>query len=228
MNALQNFDYQGNSVRSFSIDGDPWFVAKDVCDILGLGETHVALRRLGDDEKGRYSIPTLGGSQQMLTVNEPGLYALIHSSRKPEAKTFTHWVNHEVLPTIRKRGSYTTPGLETSDEQYLKELERKVDRLTDLVIQQSQALFAVQTHLLTSAGGQSKPRQAAIVREAGMRPVSSFYGSTHKVITAGYADEVAKLYRSGQTQKVIAAYLQSCGVDITDMSVSRFIRRYLK
>ena len=98
-------------VRVIQIDNDPWFIAADVCEALGL-ETHVAVRRLDDDEKGRYSTPTLGGEQEMTIINESGLYSLILGSRKPEAKKFKKWVTSEVLPAIRKTGSYSVQAVE--------------------------------------------------------------------------------------------------------------------
>ena len=91
-------------IRAVSENGEPWFVAKDVCDVLGLD--HTALRKLDADEKGRDSIPTLGGTQQMTMVSEPGFYRLVMKSRKPEAKAFQRWVTHEVLPAIRRTGGY--------------------------------------------------------------------------------------------------------------------------
>lgn len=75
-------------------------MAADVCRALEIGETHVALRRLDEDEKGRFSIPTHEGQQEMSIVNEPGLYSLVLGSRKPEAKAFKRWVTHEVIPAI--------------------------------------------------------------------------------------------------------------------------------
>ena len=100
---------QFGSVRTIIHDGEPWFVAADVCRALELGDTHKAVERLDDDEKGRSSIPTLGGAQELLMVNEPGLYALVLGSRKPEARAFKRWITHEVIPTIRKHGGYLTP-----------------------------------------------------------------------------------------------------------------------
>ena len=90
---------------SVKIDGEPWFVAADVCRILEIDKTQT--RRLDDDEKGLYSIQTLGGEQDTVVVNEPGLYRLVFASRKPEAREFQRWVYHEVLPSIRKTGGYS-------------------------------------------------------------------------------------------------------------------------
>ena len=96
-------------VRTVLKDGEPWFVAADVCRALEIGDTHKAVERLDDDEKGRSLIPTLGGDQELLIVNEPGLYTLVLGSRKPEARAFKRWITHEVIPSIRKHGGYLTP-----------------------------------------------------------------------------------------------------------------------
>lgn len=109
MNQLQNiFHYNGMKLRTVFINDEPWFVAKDVCDILEIGNPSMALERLDADEKGISSIETLGGVQNVATVNEPGLYSLVLGSRKPEAKQFKRWVTHEVIPSIRKHGAYMT------------------------------------------------------------------------------------------------------------------------
>ena len=99
---------QFGSIRTIIRDGEPWFVGADVCRALELGDTHKAVERLDDDEKGRSSIPTPGGAQELLVVNEPGLYALVLGSRKQEAKSFRRWITHEVIPAIRKHGGYLT------------------------------------------------------------------------------------------------------------------------
>ncbi|MEN9860519.1 MAG: hypothetical protein RLZZ515_1001 [Cyanobacteriota bacterium] len=107
--SLVPFAYEGRQLRVITDDhGVTWFVAADVCTALGLPDTHKAVGRLDDDERGVSSIPTPGGAQSMTTVNEPGLYSLIFGSRKPEARRFKRWVTHEVLPAIRKTGSYST------------------------------------------------------------------------------------------------------------------------
>lgn len=85
------------------LEGEPWFVAADVCRALGLGNSRQTLSYLDDDEKGVITSDTLGGKQEMSTINEPGLYSLILRSRKPEAKAFKRWITHEV---IRKTGGY--------------------------------------------------------------------------------------------------------------------------
>ncbi len=111
MNQLVAFNFESSNVRVvLDANMEPWFVAADVCAALELPDTHKAIARLDDDEKDRNSIPTPGGSQEMSVVNESGLFNLVLGSRKPEAKRFKRWVTHDVLPSIRKTGSYASAG----------------------------------------------------------------------------------------------------------------------
>lgn len=106
---LTHFDFSGQQVRVVLDEhGDPWFTAADVCAVLGIANGSDAVARLADDEKGVGTADTLGGLQQIRTISEAGLYRLIFTSRKAEAEAFRRWVTHEVLPTIRKTGGYTT------------------------------------------------------------------------------------------------------------------------
>ena len=110
--SLAPLDFEGRQVRVITDEqGEPWFVAADVCACLAIRNPSDALSRLDDDEKGLGSTETPGGEQSMTTVNEPGLYNLVLGSRKPEAKRFKRWVTHEVLPAIRRTGYYTVPGV---------------------------------------------------------------------------------------------------------------------
>lgn len=109
MNQLQVFNNtEFGQVRTMVINGSPWFVAKDVCECLGLTKHRDAVSRLDGDERGSVEVDTLGGTQQMAAVNEYGLYSLVLSSRKPSAKAFKRWITHEVIPAIRKHGAYMT------------------------------------------------------------------------------------------------------------------------
>lgn len=105
---IQTFTHdEFGDLRIIVKDSGTELVAKDILAILDLNRS--ALTRLDDDEKGVHSMYTLGGTQQVSTVTEPGFYSLVLSSRKPEAKAFRRWVTHEVLPAIRKHGGYLTP-----------------------------------------------------------------------------------------------------------------------
>lgn len=110
MVALQVFkNNQFGQVRVLKKDGQPWFIAKDVCECLDIKNSRDAVSRLDEDEKDVVLTDTLGGTQSLQAVNEYGLYTLVLSSRKPEAKQFKRWITHEVIPSIRKHGAYMTP-----------------------------------------------------------------------------------------------------------------------
>lgn len=106
------------AVRAVTLEGEPWFVAADVCRALGLGNSSDVIKRLDEDERTLVSIEGASNGLPVNAVNEPGLYALILGSRKPEAKAFKRWITHEVIPEIRKTGGYIA-GQETMDDDQL-------------------------------------------------------------------------------------------------------------
>lgn len=117
MNEIQSFDSpEFGTVRAVrGDDGEPMFVAKDVCAALELKNPRSTLALLDEDEKGVHIVDTPGGEQRMTTVSEPGFYKLVLKSRKPEAKAFQRWVTHEVLPALRREGAYEVPREEPLD-----------------------------------------------------------------------------------------------------------------
>lgn len=107
MNDLQIFNYNGNKVRTIQKDGEPWWVLKDVCNVLDISQAVRVAERLDEDEVSQTHIAdSLGRRQETYIVNESGLYNVILRSDKPEAKPFRKWVTSEVLPSIRKNGGY--------------------------------------------------------------------------------------------------------------------------
>ena len=124
-NEIQRFDFRGASLRTLTDEeGEPWFVAKDVCDILGMSNPSMAVIALDKDEVAQIDPKDYLGSenrsnQAVNIVSEPGLYKLIMRSRKPEAKEFQRWVTHEVLPQIRKTGGYIPTSESDSDEDIM-------------------------------------------------------------------------------------------------------------
>lgn len=131
MNQLSNvFNYQDQKqVRTISINDQPYFVAKDVCDVLEISDVRRAMERLEDDERILTPlVDSLGKTQEMYVVNEYGLYSLVLGSRKKQAKEFKRWITHEVIPNIRKNGFYMT----TSDVQ-VPELLEKVNQLENKI-----------------------------------------------------------------------------------------------
>jgi len=145
MNELKNFTFEDQQIRVLTIEGEPWFVGKDVAEVLGYSNSRKAIAdHVDSEDKGVTKCYTLGGTQQIAIINESGLYSLILSSKLPDAKKFKHWVTHEVLPTIRKHGAYMTDqkaaaivtdknalaDLLQQAAYQLKEKDVKIERLT--------------------------------------------------------------------------------------------------
>ena len=144
-NQVFNFgDYQ---VRTVIKEGEPWFVAKDVADILDYSEASAMTRHLDDDDKESVKLTVRGQEQEFILVNESGLYSAILKSRKPEAKAFKKWVTSEVLPSIRKQGKYEVkPAVPQSYSQALLEAGRLA-----AIVEQQELLVKQQELQLTLA-----------------------------------------------------------------------------
>lgn len=137
MNDLQIFSNpEFGQVRTVEIDGQPWLVGKDVAAALGYKNPQRAIRdHVEDEDKGMTKTVTPSGEQEMLIINESGLYSLILSSKMPKAKAFKRWVTGEVLPALRKNGVYET----VKAQQHIEQLEATNDRLTVAIQSVSQA-----------------------------------------------------------------------------------------
>jgi len=105
---LSVFQFDGADVRTVVIDGEPWFVGRDACDVIGISKYRDAIAQLDTDERASAVVDTLGGPQQMAVVNEAGVNALLLISRSPRARVVQRWIAHEVLPSIRRTGAYIT------------------------------------------------------------------------------------------------------------------------
>lgn len=149
---IQVFEYQNSKVRTVDMDGEAWFVLKDVCAVLGISNNRMAADRLDDDEKGVSLIDTLGGKQEMVIVNESGLYHVILRSDKPEATPFRRWVTNDVLPAIRKTGSYMMPKM-TKELQAIFLLDNRTAQLDQRVtaLENNAVIDYGQQRTLTSA-----------------------------------------------------------------------------
>lgn len=122
MNALSTFNFDNQQVRTVLKNDEVWFVASDVCEALDILNASQLVSRLDEDERDICTVYTLRGNQELLSINESGLYSLVLTSRKPEARRFKRWITHEVLPSIRKTGSYGSFD-NLSDEEMLKMIE---------------------------------------------------------------------------------------------------------
>ena len=152
MNELKIFESPDfGKVRTMEINGEPWFVGKDVAEILGYTNPRKALiDHVDSEDKGVTKCDTLGGTQEMTVVNESGLYSLILSSKLPNAKEFKRWVTSEVLPSIRKHGVYAVdelianPDIAIAAFQALKNEREKNRQLNDTVAVQLQQISELQ------------------------------------------------------------------------------------
>lgn len=118
--ALTIFNFEGRDIHIQTINGEPWWIASEVCETIGLGNSREAIKRLDEDEVSSNDIiDSMGRDQTVNIVNEPGLYSLVLSSRKKEAKAFKRWITHEVLPSIRKTGGY-----QVAQRDPISEIER--------------------------------------------------------------------------------------------------------
>lgn len=165
MNELQVFRYQDNEVRTVEINGEPWFVLKDVCAVLGIGNSRMVFDRLDSDEKGVSQIDTPGGLQNVNIINESGLYNVILRSDKPEAKPFRKWVTSEVLPSIRKTGGYGQKAL-SPVEMFSLQAQINVEQERRLkAVEQKQAVLdgvmdVMAAPMLAEDGWQEKAQKA--------------------------------------------------------------------
>ena len=171
MNQLQNFNFNGAQVRALTIDNEPYFVGKDVAEILGYKDTVNALKSHVDDEdKLGWQITTSGQRRKVKVINESGLYSLIISSKLPSAKQFKHWVTSEVLPAIRKHGAYMT------------------DQKAEAIVTDKNAL----ADLLQQASDQLKAKDIQI---AEMKPKALFADAITESDTSILVGDLAKILR---------------------------------
>lgn len=137
MNELQIFKYQDKQIRTVERKGEPWWVLKDVCEVLEMGSPHKVAERLEEDERNRIPVTdSIGRQQETNIVNEAGLYNVILRSDKPQAKPFRRWVTNEVLPTIRKTGGYVA-----NDDLFLNTYFPSADEATKLFVRTSLESF---------------------------------------------------------------------------------------
>lgn len=129
MKNLQIFVYGGEQLRTIQRDDGLWWVLRDVCRVLGIANHKMVAQRLDEDEVSLADlIDAMGRTQKTIIINEPGLYAVILRSDKPEAKQFKRWVTHDVLPTIRRTGSYTMPPQHAQQITNLQLLQRSLKK----------------------------------------------------------------------------------------------------
>ena len=185
MNQVIPFMYGAAEVKTININNEPWFLAKDICDVVDIKNTAQALDGLDEDEKLVYAVHISGQSRDSWFVNEPGLYTLIIRSRKPEAKKFKRWITHEVIPSIRKHGAYMTDNT-----------IEKVVTDPDFLIQLANALKLEQT--ARKAAEQRALEQERTIKEQ-ETPVA-IYNLAIAANNSMSMQEVAKSLNTGRTR----------------------------
>lgn len=205
MNKLTIFNYEGNTVRTVMKDGNPWWVLKDVCSVLEIGNSRDVMARLDSDEKGVDIIDTPGGKQEVSIINESGLYSVILVSRKPEAKKFKRWVTHEVLPSIRRHGLYATDELLANPDFLIQALqELKAER-------------AKNAELTTTISIQEQ-------QIAEMKPKASYYDVVLNCKDAVSITTIAKDY--GKSGRWFNEYLHNLGVQFRQGKIWLLYQKY--
>ena len=218
---LQNvFEYGKSIVRVIVRDGEPWFVARDVCECLEIENPTVAVQRLDEDERAKFN---LGRQGETNIVSEAGLYSLIMTSRKPEAKRFKRWVTHEVLPTIRQTGQYVAGyKIPQTYPEALRALADEVEKREAVEAEKQKLLPKAESYdsLMSTDGLFSMSNTAKILNYQGAGPQNIFkvlaveniffkrgdrYSVYQEYIRRGYFQEKATTYRHGDR---IEAYKQ--------------------
>jgi len=197
------FNFNGKAVRTVTVDNEPYFVGKDVAEILGYSGTAKAIRTHVDGEdKGVTTMDTPGGKQDLVIINESGLYSLILSSKLPQAKEFKRWVTSEVLPTIRKHGMYATDQLLNDPDLAIAAFQALKDqaRYFDIILESKGAVRVTQ---IAADYGMSARKFNAILHDLGVQyKVNGQWILYKKHIGKGYVDSSTFDYKdkNGQDQ----------------------------
>lgn len=186
------FAFDDHLVRVVDVDGEPWFVAKDVCSILGIANHSDALSRLDEDEKGVGTTDTLGGPQQVAIISEPGAWSLAMTSRKPTAKPFVRWLSHDVVPAIRTTGTYTAP------------TQPQGPATTDVALMAPEAILALAQRLVDTTQRAEHAEQQAQASQRVVRAIEATDGIT---LTAFH-----KHYFSDVTERTFFEFLYARGL----------------
>lgn len=219
-NAL-TFNFSAQALRVVMIDGEPWFVASDVCGALALENTTKALLRLDEDEQALISIQGISrGNDQVNVINESGLYSLVLGSRKPEAKKFKKWVTSEVLPAIRKTGRYVAPAAEpqsaptaarekinASDNQHMK----RIVWLAGRNFHRQEAVTQGIWYHLRQVTNNPAPNAYSVdhipVLAAELRRVISLCDQVGQITRHVEEQAVKRIFRKGETAEKVLSFL---------------------
>lgn len=204
MNEIQEFDFNGNNVRAVTINDEPFFVGKDVAEILGYQNGNRDVNRHVDEEdRMGYRIGTPSrGEQTMTVINESGLYSLILGSKLPTVQKFKHWVTSEVLPTIRKHGAYMTPA---KIEEVLTDPDTIIQLATQLKQEREGRLIAEQRIGELTPKADYCDRVLADKSLVTITQIAKDYGMSGRALNATLHD-LGVIYKQGETWFLYAEY----------------------
>ncbi len=202
---MNEFKYEGKNIRTIQKDGEPWWVLKDVCDVLELSNSRMVSERLDEDEKDVSITDTLGGRQELTIVSESGLYSVILLSRKPEAREFKRWVTHEVLPSIRKHGLYAVDEVLADPDLLIKALQEiKAERARNTTLTE---MVSVQNHQI-----------------AEMKPKAGYYDVILACKDAVAVTIIGKDY--GKSSQWMNNYLHNLGIQYKQGDIWLLYQKY--
>lgn len=199
----QLFNFKGQQVRTVTIDDEPFFVGKDVADILGYANNRDALvKHVDDEDKQTSQIATAGQKRSMTVINESGLYSLILSSKLPQAREFKHWVTSEVLPTIRKHGAYMTPA---KIEEVLTDPDTIIQLATQLKQEREGRLIAEQKVNELTPKATYYDKVLSDKSLVTITQIAKDYGMSGRAMNRKL-HELKVIYKQGQTWLLYAKY----------------------
>jgi prophage antirepressor-like protein len=159
-NQLVPFNFENHTVRTVVVEHDPWFIAKDVCEVLALGNVSEKVRNFPSNELTSVQLMSGGQKRKMAAVNEPGLYRLVFQSRKPEAEKFKTWVFTEVLPSIRRTGMFLPEGMNAMIRATVTDVVAAMER--EAIVRRGTLLTAGERQFITRHAGYPVWRIAAL------------------------------------------------------------------
>ncbi|VHM07416.1 phage antirepressor protein [Streptococcus pyogenes] len=239
MNDLEVFQYADQQVRTFEIDGEPWFVLADICQVLDIANPRNVAARLDEDEKGVRPLDTPGGIQSVTIVNESGMYQVVLRSDKPEARQFRWWVTHDVLPAIRRTGSFAVESPEqlmaraviqaqellARRDQQVAELTPRAEAWDELASAEGDYSVADAAKMLARAGVKTGP-QRLFEQLAGIRWVHRAHDGKWRAYAAavdnGYLTEKPQSHHHPRTGELV---LDAPQVRVTVRGLERLRQR---
>lgn len=204
MSDLQIFNFNNKEIRTLAIEGEPYFVGKDVAEVLGYTKARNAIAsHVDDDDKKEAPIQgALGGTQSMIVINESGLYSLILSSKMPTAKKFKRWITSEVLPAIRKHGAYMTPA---KIEEVLTDPDTIIQLATQLKQEREGRLIAEQRIGELTPKADYCDKVLADKSLVTITQIAKDYGMSGRALNATLHD-LGVIYKQGETWFLYAKY----------------------